>query len=76
LLLGTYRDTDTPPDGVLARWLEAQRRDEVLARLPVRGLDEPSVAALVESWVDDRRRVSPGAFTRARRETRCSSRRF
>jgi len=53
MLVATYRDTDVAPDGQLAEWLEAQRRERILERISVSGLDQRAVASLVESWVDD-----------------------
>ncbi len=48
LVLGTYRDTELRPGHPLVDLLADLRRDEVVERLPLSGLDETEVLAVVE----------------------------
>lgn len=49
LLLGTFRDTDTDPDGLLAATLAALHREDGVSRIVLDGLDEDDLGALLSS---------------------------
>jgi class 3 adenylate cyclase/pimeloyl-ACP methyl ester carboxylesterase len=61
LIIGTYRETDLSPGHPLIEAFADLRRERLLERIPVTGLDEPGVGALVASWAGQH---VPEALTR------------
>jgi len=61
LIIGTYRETDLSPGHPLTEALADLRRERLFERLPVTGLDEPDVGALVASWAGQH---APDTLTR------------
>jgi class 3 adenylate cyclase/pimeloyl-ACP methyl ester carboxylesterase len=61
LIIGTYRETDLSPGHPLIEAIADLRRERLFERIPVTGLDEPGVGALVASWAGQH---VPEALTR------------
>jgi len=62
LALGTYRESDVKRKHPLSETLADLRRHQAFDRVPLRGLDEANVGALIHAWAG---REAPPGFVRA-----------
>jgi len=62
LALGTYRESDVKRKHPLSETLADLRRDQAFDRVPLRGLDEANVGALIHAWAGHE---APPGFVRA-----------
>ena len=67
LVLGTYRDVELPPGAPLARLLADLRREQVVHRIGLGGLDERATSALVAARAEEA--FGPGYAGRLREYT-------